>query len=164
MRGVHCSSKSTDSSVIQKWSIPCVILAKSPLNVSVLICKTGTAVSTSWHGNESHVYHQHSAQPPRISAEQSHYPCCLNGTSICSSQGLPRNYLISIRKLPWLLRGEEPARSARDAGSIPGSRRALGRGNGNPLQYYSCLGNPIPRGAWWAIVHRVTKSRSRLGD
>ena len=101
---------------------------------------------------------QHSAQPPRISAEQSHYPCCLNGTSICSSQGLPRNYLISIRKLPWLLRGEEPARSARDAGSVPGSRRALGRGNGNPLQYYSCLENPIDRRAWWATVHSITKS------
>ena len=43
-----------------------------------------------------------------------------------------------------------------DAGSIPGSGRSLGEGNGNPLQY-SCLGNPKGRGAWRAIVHRVTK-------
>ena len=45
----------------------------------------------------------------------------------------------------------------RDAGSIPGSGRSPGEGNGNPLQY-SCLGNPMDRGAGWAIVHRVTKS------
>ena len=36
-------------------------------------------------------------------------------------------------------------------------------GNGNPLQY-SCLENPMDRGAWWAAVHGVTKSRTRLSD
>ena len=41
-------------------------------------------------------------------------------------------------------------------GLIPGSGRSLGEGNGNPLQY-SCLGNPMHRGAWWATVHEVTK-------
>ena len=45
----------------------------------------------------------------------------------------------------------------RDAGSIPGSGRSPGEGNGNPLQY-SCLENPRDRGAWWATVHGVTKS------
>ena len=49
----------------------------------------------------------------------------------------------------------------RDAGSIPGSERSPGGGNGNPLQY-SCLGNPMDRGAWWATVHRVAKSQTRL--
>ena len=39
----------------------------------------------------------------------------------------------------------------------------LGEGNGNPLQY-SCLENPMDRGAWWATVHGVTKSRTRLSD
>ena len=39
--------------------------------------------------------------------------------------------------------------------------RSLGEGNGNPLQY-SCLENPVDRGAWWAAVHRVAKSRTRL--
>ena len=38
-----------------------------------------------------------------------------------------------------------------------------GEGNGNPLQY-SCLENPMDRGAWWATVHRVTKSWTRLSD
>ena len=47
----------------------------------------------------------------------------------------------------------------RDVGSIPGSGRSLGGGHGNPLQYY-CLGNPKDRGAWWAIVHGVTKSQT----
>ena len=54
------------------------------------------------------------------------------------------------------LSGFLPA-SAGDVGSIPGSGRSPGEGNGNPFQY-SCLGNPIDRGAWWATVHGVTKS------
>ena len=47
----------------------------------------------------------------------------------------------------------------RDAGSIPGSGRCPGGGNGNPLQY-SCLENPMDRGAWRATVHRVTKGQT----
>ena len=46
---------------------------------------------------------------------------------------------------------------ARDSGLIPGSGRSPGEGNGNPLQY-SCLEDPMDRGAWQATVHRVTKS------
>ena len=43
-----------------------------------------------------------------------------------------------------------------DMGSIPGFERSPGEGNGNPLQY-SCLGNPMDRGIWWAIVHGVAE-------
>ena len=43
-----------------------------------------------------------------------------------------------------------------DVGSIPGLERSPGKGNGNPLQY-SCLENPMDRGASWAAVHGVTK-------
>ena len=49
----------------------------------------------------------------------------------------------------------------RNAGSIPGSGRSSGEGNGNPFQY-SCLENSMFRGAWRAIVHRVTKSQTQL--
>ena len=52
--------------------------------------------------------------------------------------------------------------NAGDLGSIPGSGRSSGEGNGNPLQY-SCLENPMDGGAWWAIVHR-SQSRTRLSD
>ena len=45
----------------------------------------------------------------------------------------------------------------RDVGSIPGSGRSPGGGHGNPLQD-SCLENPMDRGAWWPIVHRVAES------
>ena len=55
------------------------------------------------------------------------------------------------------------AGDVRDAGSIPGSGRSPGGGHGNPLQY-SCLVNPVDRGAWQAIVHRVAKSQTRLSD
>ena len=44
-----------------------------------------------------------------------------------------------------------------DAGSVPGLGRSLGEGNGKPLQY-SCLENPMDRGAWWAMVYGVVKS------
>ena len=45
----------------------------------------------------------------------------------------------------------------RDTGLIPGSGRPLGRGHGNPLQY-SYLEKSMDRGAWWATVHRVSRS------
>ena len=44
----------------------------------------------------------------------------------------------------------------RDTGLIPGLGRFPGEENGNPLQY-SCLGNPMDRGAWWAVVHGVAR-------
>ena len=44
-------------------------------------------------------------------------------------------------------------------GSIPGLGRPPGEGNGNPLQY-SCLENPMDRGAWWAMVHGIAKSQT----
>ena len=52
---------------------------------------------------------------------------------------------------------------AGDLGLIPGSGRSPGGGSGNPLQY-SCLENSMDKGAWWATVHGVTKSRTRMSD
>ena len=51
---------------------------------------------------------------------------------------------------------KNPPAKAGDGGLIPESGRSPGGGNGNPLPY-SCLGNPMDRRAWWAIVHGVTK-------
>ena len=53
--------------------------------------------------------------------------------------------------------------NARDAGLIPGLRKSPGEENGNPFQY-SCLENPMDRGAWWATVHRAAKSWTQLND
>ena len=53
----------------------------------------------------------------------------------------------------WL---KNPPTNAGDVGLFPGSGRSSGGGNGNPLQY-SCLGNPMDRGGWWATVHEVSK-------
>ena len=53
--------------------------------------------------------------------------------------------------------------NAGDLGSAPGSKRFLGEGNGNPLQF-SCLENPMDRGAWKATVHGVKKSQTQLSD
>ena len=52
---------------------------------------------------------------------------------------------------------QEPACNAGDLSSIPGLGRSPGEANGNPLQY-SCLENPMDRGAWWATVHSVAES------
>ena len=51
---------------------------------------------------------------------------------------------------------KNPSVNAEDAGLIPGSERSPREGNGNSLQY-SCLGNPMDRGPWWATVHGVSK-------
>ena len=55
------------------------------------------------------------------------------------------------------------AGDASNVGLIAGSGRSPGEGNGNPLQY-SCLEYPMDRGAWWATVHRMAKSDTRLSD
>ena len=65
--------------------------------------------------------------------------------------------------LPRWLNDEDSICQARDPGWIPGLGRSPGEGNGNPLQY-SCLGNPMDRGAWWATAHGDSKSQTRLGD
>ena len=57
--------------------------------------------------------------------------------------------------------GKESACNVEDAGLIPGSGRSLGKGNGYSLQY-SCLENPMDRGAWQATVRRVAKSQTLL--
>ena len=59
--------------------------------------------------------------------------------------------------------GKEYACNAGDLGLIPGLGRSPGGGHGNPLQY-SCLENPTDRGPWWATVHGVTKTQTRLSD
>ena len=59
--------------------------------------------------------------------------------------------------------GKASACNAGALGSISGSGRSPGEGNGNPLQY-SCLENPIDREAWQATVHGVSKSQTRLSD
>ena len=65
------------------------------------------------------------------------------------------NVHIYVKGLPWWLSGKESAFSAGDAGdvgSIPRWGRSPAGGDGNPLQY-SCLENPMDKGAWWATVH-----------
>ena len=56
---------------------------------------------------------------------------------------------------------KNPPANAGEVGSIPGFGRSPGEGNGNPLQY-SCLENPVDRGAWWATVQRVVKSQTQV--
>ena len=64
-----------------------------------------------------------------------------------------------IRGFPGSSDGKESACNAGDPGLIPGWGRFPGGGHGNPLQY-SCLGNPMDKGAWWATVPGVAESNT----
>jgi len=65
-------------------------------------------------------------------------------------------YIYMFWGLPRWLSGKESTCQAGGAGLIPGLRRSLAEGISNLLQY-SCLGNPMDRGDWWATVHGVAK-------
>ena len=65
--------------------------------------------------------------------------------------------VLEVKNLP------PSAGDKRDAGLIPELERYPRGGYGNPLQY-SCLENPIDRGTWWALVHRVAKNQTRLSN
>ena len=56
----------------------------------------------------------------------------------------------------WVKNLPANAGDVRDMGSIPGSGKSPGGGNGNPCQH-SCLENPMDRGAWWALVRRFAE-------
>ena len=81
-----------------------------------------------------------------------------------SSSNMPfmLSYVLPNR-FPGSSDGKESAYNAGDPGLILGLGRCPGEGKGNSLQY-SCLKNPMDRGAWRAIVHGVTKSRTQLSN
>ena len=72
-------------------------------------------------------------------------------------------YLIGPKGFPGGSEVKASACNIGDLGSIPGSGRSPGEGNGSPLQY-SCLENPMDRGSWQATVHGVAKSWTQLSD
>ena len=75
--------------------------------------------------------------------------------------GLIYKHLIPFQGFPHNSVGKESTCNSRGPGSIPGSRRSPGEGNGNPLQN-SCLENPMDRGAWKATVHEVARVQHDL--
>ena len=87
-----------------------------------------------------------------------------NGAAIMeNSTKVPQKIKTKTVYDPGGTSGKEPAcqcRRLEDTGSIPGSGRSPGGGHGNPLRY-SCLENPMDRGAWRATVRKVTKSRAQ---
>ena len=88
------------------------------------------------------LYKRPSVQSPPVNSLKKTFPSLVWGK------------LKHLQNLPSWLSGKESACKAEDWGSVPGSGRSPGEGNGNPLQY-SCLENPMDRGAWWATVQGV---------
>ena len=77
-----------------------------------------------------------------------------------STQGWISVYILNVHSETKVVLVKNPLASARDVravGSIPGSGRPPGEGQGHPLQY-SCLETPMNRGAWWATVHGAAKN------
>ena len=105
-----------------------------------------------------------------VSCRQHVYkPCfCIHSTRLCLLVGTFKVYVCSSQWLNWeeyeasqWLSGKESSCDAGDVSLIPGLERSSGGGHGDPFQY-SCLENPMDRGAWQATVHQVTQSWTRL--
>ena len=97
---------------------------------------------------------------------RSHKLCSVakNNSSSSNNNNDNTSYLMELWASGVMLVVKNPPANAgdiRDTGSVPVSRRSPGRGNSNPLQY-SCLENPMDKGAWQATVYRVTKSQTQL--
>ena len=94
------------------------------------------------------------------------HPLCLH-SDLLNSLSIHATLLDSSKQLLGLLSGSSDRKvfpcNAGDPGLIPGLERSPGERNGYPLQY-SCRGNSMNRGAWWAVVHRVSKGRKWLSD
>ena len=117
-------------------------------------------------GSESYLVVSNSLRPhglhnPWNSPTQGIFPNQGSNPGLPSCRRTP--YQQSHKGSPDNSAGKESACNAGDQGSTLWSERSPGEGNGNPLQY-SCLEHPMDRGAWWAIVHGISKSRTRLND
>ena len=103
--------------------------------------------------------------------KQTRFCCCFEdnrGVEIIESSKIETTFIRygahqTYKGLPGGSDGKESVCNVEDRGSIPGLGRSPGEGNGNPPQY-SCLKNPMDRGAWRAIAHRITKSWTQLRD
>ena len=93
----------------------------------------------------------------RVSAYNAGDPSSIPGLGRSPREGI--SHPSSILELPWCLDSKESACNVGDLGSIPGLGRSSGEGYGNPLQY-SCLENPMDKGAWQGTVHGVAKSQA----
>ena len=85
------------------------------------------------------------------------------GYNLATKQQQQRGWQGSFLGFPGGSEVKASASNAGDLGSVLGLGKSPGEGNGNPLQY-SCLENSVDREAWWATVHGVTKSWTRLSD
>ena len=126
---------------------PRVLLASSPQPPYELIHSSGRTRPTGDPGC-----------PPPSSVR----PACTPPPTIPHRAGAEKTPT-GLTRYPGGSDGKESACNGRDPASIPELGRSPGEGDGYPLQY-SCLENPIDRGAWWATVHRVTKSWTRLSN
>ena len=133
------------------FSLPCLLLALSKVLGVACGCRWPWQVESSWSSDWTHVScigrqilnHWTTRE---VLSYMSWFPSTYQALGISGGSD-----------------NKESACNAEDPGSIPGSGRSPGEGNDSPLQY-SCLENPMDRGAWRASVHGVPKSRTLLSD
>ena len=143
-------------SLVWAFATPWTGARQAPLSTGVLQARTLEWVAIS--------FSQGSSQP-RDGTQVSHtaggfFTSWAQTNSNAKSESVSHSAL-SYFCFPCSSVCKESACSAGDLGSIPGSGRSPGEGNGNPLQY-PCLQNLMDIGAWWAAVHGVAKSQARL--
>ena len=136
-----------------------------------LVSRIAGGLFTSWATREPRPFHYHLSKPSPSFMSCLHHvfhispvTVALSGAAWWSSGEDATFQRSGCRFNPrWWLRPKESACHVGDLGSIPGSGRSPGERNGNPLQS-SGPENPMDRGACWATVHGVTKSRTRLSN
>ena len=160
MLGLHCCTRAFSSHSKPELHSSCGVRGFS-------CCRAGprarasaiAARGLSSYGAQASLPHSMCNLPgPGIKAV---YPVLAGGLLTTGPPGKSLHFNLYGRfpGFPYTSVGKEPACSAGDPGSIPGSGRSPEEGNGNPLQY-SCLENPKDRGPWRAVVHGVA---SRAG-
>ena len=155
----------------QRWCHPSISSSAVPFSSHLQSFPASGSFPMSWFftlgGHSIGVSASASVLPMNI---QDWFPLGSTGLISLQSKGLSRvkEYIIfkwlAMKRFSWWLSGKETTRNvraAKDVGSVPRLERSPGEGNGNPPQY-SCLKNPIDRGAWQAMVHRVTKTQTQL--
>ena len=150
-------------------SLACLSPLPHPFTFSAWATLSCGSPKHSWELGSEHMAFlpaHPSANSSSLAVTPQSRPLTLSG-QISQSPGhpfLPLPFSEGITTTYWLGSvSKEPACNAADPGLIPGWGRSPGGGHGNPLQY-SCLENPMDRGAWWATVHGIAKSRTWLSD
>ena len=167
MTKIHCFRIYSDAwFIVQQMAVATPAWVLINLDYTSYLCTQAQLPSSSYGICFQAPYlmeeHQWKVRKPRFSIFSAFLNCCV-GNPWASQELSFLIYKMEELGSPGGSNGKESACNPGDLGLIAGSGRSPGEGNGYPLQL-CCLENSTGRGAWWAIVHAVTKSGTRLSS